>query len=370
MQTEILIIAVLSAMACALPGVFLVLKKMSMLSDSVTHTVLLGIVLAFFATQDLNSPWLIIGAAAMGLFTVWLTESAHRTGLMSEESSIGLIFPLLFSIAIILITKYAGNIHLDTDSVLMGELAFAPFERLELFGYDIGAKAAYVMGGILLLNGLLFTLLYKEFKLSIFDGEFSALIGFSPVILHYLLMASVSVTAVGAFEAVGSVLVVAFMVGPAVTARLLTDRLGKTVGIALGIAAVNAVVGYIFADLLDVSIAGSIAVVTGLSFMLTLLAAPQKGIIPRLVRRKANKLYFYKITLLYHFYNHRNSESVEIEAGLNTVSEHLAISEKLKNKLIADMSRDKWVYVGANDIIRLTADGIYELCQAANNLFA
>lgn len=141
---EIQLIAVCISVACALPGCFLVLRKMSMMSDSITHTILLGIVLAFFATHDLKSPLLIAGAALMGVITVWLTEMLSRTRLVSEDSAIGIVFPLLFSIAIILITRYASSIHLDTDAVLMGELAFAPFERAVVFGVDIGAQAIYL----------------------------------------------------------------------------------------------------------------------------------------------------------------------------------------------------------------------------------
>ena len=219
-QLEIQLIAVLVAVACALPGVFLVLRKMSMMSDSITHTILLGIVLAFFLTHDLSSPLLIVGAALIGVVTVWLTETLNRTRLMSEDSAIGIVFPLLFSIAIILITRYAGSVHLDTDSVLLGELAFAPFNRMVFFGVDIGAKAIYTAGGLLLINLVFITVFFKELKLVTFDPMLAAVLGFAPAAMHYALMTMVSLTTVGAFEAVGSVLVVAFMIGPPVTAYL------------------------------------------------------------------------------------------------------------------------------------------------------
>lgn len=131
-QLEIQIIAVMVAVACSLPGVFLVLRKMSMMSDAITHTILLGIVIAFFITHSLTSPLLIVGAALVGVITVFLTEILNSTKLVSEDSAIGIVFPLLFSIAIIMISKYAGSVHLDTDSVLLGELAFAPFNRMKI----------------------------------------------------------------------------------------------------------------------------------------------------------------------------------------------------------------------------------------------
>lgn len=273
---EIQLIAVIVSAACALPGVFLVLRKMSMMSDSITHTILLGIVLAFFLTEDLSSPLLIAGAALMGVATVWLTETLMNTRLMSEDSAVGIVFPLLFSIAIILITRYAGSVHLDTDSVLLGELAFAPFDRLVVFGVDIGAKAIYTSGALLLINVILITVFYKELKIVTFDPMLASLLGFSPGLVHYGLMTLVSLTAVGAFEAVGSVLVVAFMIGPPLTAYLLTDDLKKMLLLSAGFGALSGILGYHAALLPDVSIAGSMAVTTGLIFAVVFIFAPKR----------------------------------------------------------------------------------------------
>ena len=212
----------------ALTGVFLVLRKMSMVSDSITHTILLGIVLAFFLTNDLSSPLLMIGAAVMGPVTVWLTELLTKTRLLSEDSATGMVFPLLFSIAVILITRYAGTAHLDTDSVLLGELAFAPFDRLSVNGMDIGAKGVYISGGLLLINIVFTVVFFKELTLVSFDPILAAITGFSPAVIHYALMTVASLTAVGAFEAVGSVLVTAFMIAPS------HEKSEKNVGFGCG----------------------------------------------------------------------------------------------------------------------------------------
>ena len=134
---EIQLIAILVAGACSILGVFLVLKSMAMVSDAITHTILLGIVLAFFIVHDLNSPLLIIGAGIVGVLTVYLVELLNSTRLLKEDSAIGIVFPLLFSMAVILISKYTKNVHLDVDSVLLGELAFAPFNRIEIFGFSV-----------------------------------------------------------------------------------------------------------------------------------------------------------------------------------------------------------------------------------------
>ena len=264
---EIQLIAALTAAGCAIPGVFLLLRKMSMVSDSITHTILLGIVLAFFATDDLSSPFLLVGAAIMGPVTVWLTELLTKTRLVSEDSATGIVFPLLFSIAVILITRYAGTAHLDTDSVLLGELAFAPFDRMVVFGLDIGAKGLYISGGLLIINITFVSVFFKELQVVSFDPVLAAVMGFSPTIVHYSLMTAASLTAVGAFEAVGSVLVTAFMIAPAAAAYLITDDLKKMLFIAVGIGAVSGVLGYHTAMVLEVSIAGCMACWTGLFFL-------------------------------------------------------------------------------------------------------
>mgnify|MGYP000521042054 FL=1 len=252
-ELEIQLIAALVAVACALPGCFLVLRRMSMMSDAITHTLLLGIVLAFLATHSLTSPLLILGAASVGLLTVWLAEALQRSRRVSEDSAIGLTFPLLFSIAIILITHYADSVHLDADAVLLGELAFAPFDRMIVGGADLGPKAVWSMGCVAFLNLAALLLFFKELKLATFDPILAALLGFAPAWLHYGLMASVSVTAVAAFQAVGSILVVAFMVGPPAGAYLLTDDLRKMIALSAVIGVLNALAGYWAAEWLDVN---------------------------------------------------------------------------------------------------------------------
>lgn len=263
---EIQLIAALTAAGCAIPGVFLLLRKMSMVSDSITHTILLGIVLAFFAVNDLSSPFLLIGAAIMGPITVWITELLSKTKTVSEDAATGIVFPLLFSIAVILITKYAGTAHLDTDSVLLGELAFAPFDRIVLFGYDLGAKGLYISGCLLVINIVFTSVFYKELQVVSFDPVLAAVMGFSPAVVHYSLMTAASLTAVGAFEAVGSVLVTAFMIAPAASAYLLTENLKKMIFIAVGIGLASGILGYHTAVLYDVSIAGCMACWTGVFF--------------------------------------------------------------------------------------------------------
>jgi len=355
-QFEIQLIAVLVAMTCALPGVFLVLRKMSMMSDSITHTILLGIVLAFFVTHDLSSPLLILGAAFMGVVTVWLTETLGRTRLLSEDSAIGIVFPLLFSIAVILITRHAGSVHLDTDSVLLGELAFAPFDRMVVAGSDIGAKAIYTTGALLLINLVAIIVFFKELKVATFDPMLAAVLGLAPGVIHYGLMTLVSLTAVGAFQAVGSILVVAFMIGPPVTAYLLTDDLKWMLVISALIGAGNGILGYHAASLLDVSIAGSMAVTTGLIFLVIFLLAPRRGLISTLRRRRTRKMEFAKLTLLFHLHNHEGSETESREAGIDAIQTHLNWDEEFTKDVLEALKREGRI-VFAGDVIKLTDYG-------------
>ena len=184
-QIEIQLIAVVVAIACAIPGVFLVLRKMALISDAISHSILPGIVIGFFITQDLNSPFLILLAALTGLLTVVLVEIIQKTGLVKEDTAIGLVFPMLFSVGVIMIAKNANDVHLDVDAVLLGELAFAPFDRLLISGMDLGPKSLWVMGVVLLITVFLLFMFFKELKVSTFDSGLSSALGFSPILMHY-----------------------------------------------------------------------------------------------------------------------------------------------------------------------------------------
>ena len=304
---EIQLIAILISISCALSGAFLVLRKMSMLADSITHTILLGIVLAFLATQNLSSPFLLIGAMMMGLFTVWLIPTISQTRLVSEDAAIGLVFPLLFSVAIILISRYASSIHLDVDAVLMGELAFAPFDRLILGGVDIGARAVYTAAVLLCINIAVISTFFKELTALSFDPVLICILGFSPSVIHYTLMGLVSITAVSAFEAAGSILVVAFMVGPPVSAYLLTHNLRHLLFISAGIGALNSLAGFWLAMFFDVSISGCIALMTGIVFLFICFFAPKRGVIFALHMRLQQRHAFLGHTLLLHLYTQGQS---------------------------------------------------------------
>lgn len=264
------LIAILISISCSLLGVFLVLKSMSMLTDTISHTVLLGIVLSFFVVHDLSSPFLIVGATLVGLFTVYLVELLKNTNLIKEDAAIAVVLSILFSIAVILISKYTANIHLDIDAVLLGELAFAPFYKIEIFGMNI-VKGILTSGIILILNIIFISIFFKELKISTFDKTLASVLGLFPTLVHYLLMTLVSVTAVVSFDAVGATLMISFMIGPAATAYLVAKNLKAMIFYSILVGCLSSIIGFYLARFLDVSISGSIAVVIGLIFFITLI---------------------------------------------------------------------------------------------------
>ena len=355
-QIEIQLVAAVTAIACALPGVFLVLRRMALMSDAISHAILVGIVLAFFVTEDLSSPLLIIAAAATGVVTVSLVELLNRTHLVREDAAIGLVFPALFSLGVILISRFAGDVHLDTDAVLLGELAFAPFDRLIVGGYDLGPQALYVMGAILLLNLICLTLFYKELKLATFDAALAAALGFSPGLIHYGLMALVSVTAVGAFDAVGSVLVVALMIAPPATAYLLTDRLPRMLGLSAAIGVLSALSGYWLAHMLDASIAGSMATMAGVLFGLAFLLAPDRGLIALARRRARQRWEFAQTMLAIHLFNHEGLPDAAQESHIDHLDEHLRWERAFAAQVVRQAER-RGLVIQHNGVLALTERG-------------
>lgn len=311
-RLEIMLIASIIAMSCSLVGVFLVIKKLSMISDAISHTVLLGIVIVFLLTKDIASPYMSVGAIIMGLITVQLIETIKNTRLVSEEASIGIVFPFLFSIAIILITRYTGSVHLDTDAVLLGEIAFAPLDRMIVFGLSV-PKALVSSIIVLLINVLFVRIFYKELKITTFDAILAATLGFSPLVVNTILMGLVSLTAVSSFNAVGSILVIAFMIGPALSANLLTHDLKKLIVMSLVIANINVILGYQLARFLDVSIAGSMAIMTGITFILAFFFSRESGYLTRkfMIRQQQEK--FLQIGILSFIREHENVSNETLE---------------------------------------------------------
>lgn len=440
-------VGALVAASGGLLGVFLMLRRMAMTTDAISHTVLLGIVIGFFIVGDINSPWLIAGAALSGVATVVLTEMLFRSGLVKADAALGLAFPFLFAVAVVLISRYVDDVHLDTDAVYVGQIGapyttsycldgcdpvvitpedprarvgrdcinctpgadginpFSPEAVFEETCANCGTYSASeawaarlipqrptlvywprsltVMGVILLANLLFVTLFYKELKLATFDAALARALGLRPGVLHYALMALVSTTAVGAFDAAGSILVVAFFVIPAATAYLLSDRLGLLLLLAPSIGAAGAAAGYEFArgqlfGLIDMdallraldgpldlrggtswntSIAAAMVIVMLLFFLAAWVISPRYGLVAAMIRRRRQRRRFADQVVLGHIYNHQGTMTATHELAQATLYQHFDWPEA-HMRLVLRRLRAERLIEADNGCLRLTQRGV------------
>lgn len=264
------------SVACGLLGCFLVLRRMSLLGDAISHAILPGLALAFIFTNSRDPLPMLAGAMAVGILTAFLSSALTRWGRVQEDAAMGVIFSSFFAVGILLITWVARDIDLDPGCVLYGLLELTPFHTVLILGLELPRSFIWVFS-ILIINITLITLFYKELKLVCFDPYLATTLGISATLVHYALMTAVAATAVASFEAVGSILVIAMLVAPGATALLLTDRLSTMLLWAVAIASFTAVAGYIAAVGLNTSVAGMIATCSLLVFILAAIFAPRHG---------------------------------------------------------------------------------------------
>ncbi|MFN0275561.1 MAG: metal ABC transporter permease [Chitinophagales bacterium] len=256
----------LVAVTSGLLGCYLILRKMAMVGDAISHAVLPGIALAFLIAGSRNSVPMLIGAAAFGMFCTVLIELFHKKAKLQEDASIGISFTWLFAIGVILITYFADTVDLDQECVLYGEIAFVSFET-----YLGIPTAVWLLGGMFLCVIAFISIGYKGLYLTTFDPDYAATIGISVALWHYLLMGAVSFTTVLSFESVGAILVVAFLIVPGATAYLLTNDLKKMLLFSSVIGISAAVVGYYFAASINASISGAMVTVLGFLFIVVFI---------------------------------------------------------------------------------------------------
>lgn len=279
----IIITGSLVGISCGIIGCFLILRRMSMLADAISHTVLLGIVGAYIVSNALSGINLLIGALIVGLLTAYFVQLLDSSGVQTD-AAIGVVFTSLFAIGVILISVFADRVHIDAQHALMGEIAFVPWDLITVFGIE-GPRAVYLLGAVLVIVIILIGLFYKEIKVCSFDPQMAVALGIPIMFIHYLLMGMVSISTVAAFDAVGAILVVAMLIGPGATAYLLTDRLSVMLLISAIVGVVSAVAGYYVAVLLNVSIAGSMAMVVGIIFAIVFVFSPSHGLMSKWIGR-------------------------------------------------------------------------------------
>ncbi len=298
-DTWIVVTGALCAIACALPGNLLVLRRMSMMGDAISHAVLPGLALGFLLTGSRASIPMFIGASLVGVLTAVFTQWISQFGKVDRGASMGIVFTTMFAIGLLLIGYSADKVDLDPGCVLYGALELTPLDILfdmQVAGIIVEVPRAVVTLGIVLcMNLLLIILFFKEFKISAFDPAMATTVGVSASGMHYLLMAMVAITTVASFEAVGSIIVIAMLIVPPATAYLLTDRLGIMILLSTIIGAGAALLGHVGALLIPgwlgfegTSTSGMMAVATGLLFVCAWLFSPMHGIISKHLTRISN----------------------------------------------------------------------------------
>ena len=272
----IIITGFLVASSTGMLGNLLLLRKMSMMGDALSHAVLPGIVIAYLISGSRASLPLLLGAVIMGVFTTFLIQFFSSKGKMQGDAAMGTVFTFLFAVGIILVTKFAGQADIDADCVLHGELAFVPLDVIRIAGNSI-PRAVVTLLILFFAIQLIFWIGYKGWIITSFNPEYAKSLGVKTVVWHYALMALTSVATVVSFESVGAILVIAFLVVPSATAFLITKDL-RWMTFIIGLqGALSSTIGYFLSEYLEASISGSMAVVSFVLFGITFFLKKEEG---------------------------------------------------------------------------------------------
>ena len=273
------LMAFLVTATCGLIGNYLILRRMALVGDAISHSVLPGLAVAYLLTSELSLPVMMLGALGAGLLTTGLIEFIHTRSRIKSDAAIGITFCTLFALGVVLINVFASRVHLDAECVLYGELSY-----LSRGVDEVAPRPVLIMGGVGIVVALLILLFYKELLVSSFDAMLAASLGFAPKLIHLALMAVLSIVIVSAFESVGAILVIAMLILPGATAQLLSTRLPRCLWLSVGHAALSAVFGLHLGIWLDCSIAAAVVVAGTLLFVLAWMFGPE-GLLVRSMQR-------------------------------------------------------------------------------------
>jgi manganese/zinc/iron transport system permease protein len=270
----------LVTLACGLIGNYLILRRMALVGDAISHSVLPGIAIAFLLAQSRERLVMFAGALAAGVATTLLIETIHRRTRVKQDAAIGIVFSTLFAIGVILITLFASQIDLDADCVLYGEISFVSLEpHVQFAGLSVGPESVFFMGIVTLLVIGLIVGFYKELLGSSFDPGLAASIGVRPAVMHYALMSMLSLVVVSAFQSVGAILVIAMLILPGATSYLLTQRLPRMLLLSVVHSALSSVAGMHLAIWLNCSMAAAMVVAGSVLFLLAWIFSPSQGLL-------------------------------------------------------------------------------------------
>lgn len=297
-MSEVLMVMLLTAIACSILGPTLVLRRLSLTADALSHSVLLGIVLAFWLVNDLSSPILLIGAALFGLLMVLIVEYLAQRKLLAKDEALGYVFPLFFALAVIIISKFFRNAHIDVDVVLMGNPLFAPFVRWSIF-----PRSFVIMGFMVLINAFFIGIFYQPMLLATFDENEAKMQGIKTKLLYCVFMILTSLTCVAAFESVGAILVISFFVTPAASALLVAKKYYSAILYSLLFASIYVSIGYYIALAFNVSISGTVAFVEMIGFLLVCILH-KGGLLEEKIRHYRQRKQLKEDLLLFHIAHH------------------------------------------------------------------
>jgi manganese/zinc/iron transport system permease protein len=267
-----LITALLIAWSCSLLGCFLVLRKVVMVGDAISHSVLPGIVIAYLISTKFDSVFILIGAAIFGVFTTFIIDFFHKKLKLQEDASIGITFTWLFALGVILIALFTdGNADLDQDCVLFGELGTSFLDKIIVNGRLYGTRSMLMILPVFVVVVLFVVFGFKGLQIMSFHQEYAKSKGINISFWHYSFMSLVSITTVMSFESVGAILVVGLLVIPPATAYLLVNKLPSMLLISCVSSSIACFLGYFLSIELDVSLSSMIIVTAGCLFILVLI---------------------------------------------------------------------------------------------------
>jgi manganese/zinc/iron transport system permease protein len=265
----IILTAIIIGMACSLPGLFLILRKNTMLADSVSHSILPGVVIAYLLFDSRSSFIVNTGAIVFGVVSMMMVNLFQKKANLQSDAAIGVTFTFLFAIGIILISFFAGSVDLDLDCVLFGEIAYVPFKTNHFFGIELPIALVNALVSMMV-NVIFIVFAFHQLLISSFNESYAQGLGFKTQLIDFVLLIIVALTCVNAFEAVGTVLVLGFIVLPGATALLITYKMNQLFVWMMLFNIISSLGGYYLAYLFNLSIGSSIIVVLSIIFSVVL----------------------------------------------------------------------------------------------------
>ena len=358
-QTDgwIIVVGVLCSVAASLLGNFLVLRRLSLMGDAISHSVLPGIAAAFLFSGTRSSVVVLIGAACTGLVTVWLTELIRHYGKVEESAAIGVVFTTLFAIGLIMILRAGDSIDLDPSCVLYGSLEMITLDSRKIeTPFGTIPQVVLTLSAVCLLNAFFVVAFFKQWQVSTFDPLLSQAQGISPTLFHYVLASLVAVTSIACFEAIGNILVVAMLVVPASTAFLLSKRLSTMIVLSVLIGIASAISGHVVArfgplafGFKSVNSAAMMAVASGAFLVIAVIASPKNGILVRWIETRSvtRKILGEDVLALLYRHSERMIDQSILDGSAPIASSEIALQLKIPlhrlRSVASDLVREGWV---------------------------